>query len=319
MKNAFFVMLSVVLAGMALPVRAAWYWPFGEDEDSPDAKPRLHRLLENANDLIEQAEDAALDGDAEKALELYNSALTNLVDVAAKNPDRAEKPEFAPLRNKIAATSAAIDSIRFAQVNQNIRAVAVTDTTELQKKYDEEQVRKKGLKLPETKKEIPKKAEEKKGESKPQAKPESPKKSEAKPAAKKPTVSAPAKKTVPAKPVAVAGLDGKLQTALNEIQSKDFAAADLLLADLEKERPNDLNVLILRAAAQNGLKYHLAARRTLEKAMRAHPKHYLPYYNLAYLMFKLEGEGAASAKQYYELGRTFGGPQDLRLERMFQR
>ena len=323
MKNAFFVMLSVVLASMALPVRAAWYWPFGEDEDSPDAKPRLHRLLENANDLIEQAEDAALDGNAEKALELYNSALTNLVDVAEKNPDRAEKPEFAPLRNKIAATSAAIDSIRFSQVNQNIRAVAVTDTTELQKKYDEEQAKKKGLKLPEEeKKEEPKKAEEKKVEPKPESKPESPKKAEDKPAPEKlspPAASAPVKKTVPAKPVAVAGLDEKLQTALNEIQSKDFAAADLLLADLEKERPNDLNVLILRAAAQNGLKYHLAARRTLEKAMRAHPKHYLPYYNLAYLMFKLEGEGAASAKQYYELGRTFGGPQDLRLERKFQR
>ena len=322
MKNAFFVMLSVVLASMALPVRAAWYWPFGEDEDSPDAKPRLHRLLENANDLIEQAEDAALDGDAEKALELYNSALTNLVDVAAKNPDRAEKPEFAPLRNKIAATSAAIDSIRFAQVNQNIRAVAVTDTTELQKKYDEEQAKKKGLKLSEEKKkEEPKKAEEKKVEPKPESKPESPKKAEDKPAPEKlspPAASAPVKKTVPSKPVAVAGLDDKLQTALNEIQSKDYAAADLLLADLEKERPNDLNVLILRAAAQNGLKYHLAARRTLEKAMRAHPKHYLPYYNLAYLMFKLEGEGPASAKQYYELGRTFGGPQDLRLERKFQ-
>lgn len=321
MKNAFFVMLSVVLAGMALPVRAAWYWPFGEDEDSPDAKPRLHRLLENANDLIEQAEDAALDGDAEKALELYNSALTNLVDVAAKNPDRAEKPEFAPLRNKIAATSAAIDSIRFAQVNQNIRAVAVTDTTELQKKYDEEQAKKKGLKLPDGKKEKVKKGEEKKVESKLETKPDASKKSEDRPAPEKtsaPAASVPVKKPVPAKPVAVAGLDEKLQTALNEIQSKDYAAADLLLADLEKERPNDLNVLILRAAAQNGLKYHLAARRTLEKAMRAHPKHYLPYYNLAYLMFKLEGEGAASARQYYELGRTFGGPQDLRLERKFQ-
>ena len=316
-------MLAVVLSSVAMPVHAAWYWPFGDDEDSPDAKPRLHRLLENANDLIEQAEDAALDGNAEKALELYNSALTNLVDVAAKNPDRAEKPEFAPLRNKIAATSAAIDSIRFAQVNGNIRAVAVTDTTELQKKYDEEQAKKKGLKLPEEgKKEEPKKAEEKKVEPKPESKPESPKKSEDKPAPEKlspPAASATVKKTVPAKPVALAGLDEKLQTALNEIQSKDYAAADLLLADLEKERPNDLNVLILRAAAQNGLKYHLAARRTLEKAMRAHPKHYLPYYNLAYLMFKLEGEGAASAKQYYELGRTFGGPQDLRLERMFQR
>ena len=316
MKSAFFV-LSAVLACVVFPVQAAWYWPFGEDEDSPDAKPRLHRLLENANNLIEQAEDAALDGDAEKALELYNSALTNLVDVAAKNPDRAEKPEFAPLRNKIAATSAAIDSIRFAQVNQNIRAVAVTDTTELQKKYDEEQAKKKGLKKPEEKKTQEKKAEEK-GDA---PKPKSSEGPVDKPAAKKPeppAVSEPVKKPVAAKPIKVAGLDEKIQTALDEIQAKDYVAADLLLADLEKVRPNDLNVLILRAAAQNGLKYHLAARRTLEKAMRAHPKHYLPYYNLAYLMFKLEGEGAASAKQYYELGRTLGGPQDLRLERKFK-
>ena len=311
MKSTFF-MLSAVLACVVMPVRAAWYWPFGEDEDSADAKPRLHRLLENANDLIEQAEDAALDGDAEKALELYNSALTNLVDVAAKNPDRAEKPEFAPLRNKIAATSAAIDSIRFAQVNQNIRAIAVTDTTELQKKYDEEQAKKKGQKLLE---------EKKKEEKKVDPAPKTPEKSENKPPAVRPSdsaVPAPIKQSNSAKPVKVAGLDEKLQTALNEIQSKDFAAADLLLADLEKERPNDLNVLILRAAAQNGLKYHLAARRTLEKAMRAHPKHYLPYYNLAYLMFKLDGEGAASARQYYELGRTLGGPQDLRLEGRFK-
>ena len=316
MKSAFFV-LSAVLACVVFPVQAAWYWPFGEDEDSPDAKPRLHRLLENANNLIEQAEDAALDGDAEKALELYNSALTNLVDVAAKNPDRAEKPEFAPLRNKIAATSAAIDSIRFAQVNQNIRAVAVTDTTELQKKYDEEQAKKKGLKKPEEKKTQEKKAEEKGDAPKPKAS----EGSVDKPAAKKPeppAVSAPVKKPVAAKSIKIAGLDEKIQTALDEIQAKDYVAADLLLSDLEKARPNDLNVLILRAAAQNGLKYHLAARRTLEKAMRAHPKHYLPYYNLAYLMFKLEGEGAASARQYYELGRTLGGPQDLRLEGKFK-
>ena len=301
MKCLFFV-VTVLAVGIVLPVHAAWYWPFGDDEDSPDAKPRLHRLLENANDLIEQAEVAALDGDAEKALELYNSALTNLQDVAIKNPDRAEKPEFAPLRSKIAATSAAIDSIRFAQVNSNIRAVAVTDTTELQKKYDEEQAKKKGLKKPEKKEEpAPPK---KQAAAQPSAKPASSPVAEAK------------KVPAPSKPVKVAGLDDRVQTALAEIQAKDYAAADLLLADLEKERPNDLNVLILRAAAQNGLKYHLAARRTLEKAMRAHPRHYLPYYNLAYLMFKIKGEGKQSAKQYYELGRTLGGPQDARLERM---
>ena len=292
-----------------MSVQAAWYWPFGNDEDSPDRPPRLHRLLENANDLIEQAEDASLDGDAEKALELYNAALTNLVDIAARNPDRAETPEFAPLRNKIAATSAAIDSIRFAQVNQNIRAVAVTDTTELQKKYDAEQAKKKG-----TDKVIAKK--EKDAEGKDAQDKKGPKEEVKVAELKKAPPSPPHPLTSsPSQPPNIANFDEKIQIAIKELQAKDYAAADLMLEELEKERKNDLNVLILRAAAQNGLKYHLAARRTLEKAQRTHPKSYLPCYNLAYLMFKLEGEGPDSARQYYELGRTLGGPRDPNLER----
>ena len=295
----------------AATAQAAWYWPFGNDEDSPDRPPRLHRLLENANDLIEQAEDASLDGDAEKALELYNSALTNLVDIANQNPERAETPEFAPLRNKIAATSAAIDSIRFAQVNQNIRAVAVTDTTELQKKYDAEQAKKKGLDKVLEKKEEP---EEKKADVPAKASvAESVKKPAAAPQPSDVSKPAPAPAAGPVS-ASITGFDEKIQLALKELKAKDYAAADLLLEELEKERKGDLNVLILRAAAQNGMKYHLAARRTLEKAMRAHPKSYLPYYNLAYLMFKLEDEGVESARQYYELGRALGGPVDERIE-----
>ena len=314
MKHILCLISAVLLC--AATAQAAWYWPFGNDEDSPDRPPRLHRLLENANDLIEQAEDASLDGDAEKALELYKSALTNLVDIANQNPERAETPEFAPLRNKIAATSAAIDSIRFAQVNQNIRAVAVTDTTELQKKYDAEQAKKKGLDKVLEKKEEPEKKKDDAQTKKPVEEPVK-KLAEPPPAAKpKPSAvpkPAPAPIAEPA-PASSAGFDEKIQLALKELKAKDYAAADLLLEELEKERKGDLNVLILRAAAQNGMRYHLAARRTLEKAMRAHPKNYLPYYNLAYLMFKLEDEGVESARQYYELGRALGGPVDERIE-----
>lgn len=327
------VLLAAALFALAsVPVRAAWYWPFGNDEDSPDSPPRLHRLLENANDLIEQAEDASLDGDAEKALELYNAALTNLVDVAAKNPDRAEKPEFAPLRNKIAATSAAIDSIRFAQVNQNIRAVAVTDTTELQRKYDEEQAKKKGGGKTDAAKKDAEKANAGKNGADASKKSSSKVSSEASSAkaaddsavkansksGDKGVVKAPPKDGGKMKAAdadrAAMNFDESIQTAIRELKAKDYAAADLLLEDLEKERKDDLNVLILRSAAQSGLKYYLAARRTLEKAMRAHPKNYIPYYNLAHLMFKIEGEGVDSARQYYELGRALGGPRDSRLE-----
>ena len=45
---------------------------------------------------------------------------------------------------------------------------------------------------------------------------------------------------------------------------------------------------------------------------------YLPYYNLAYLMFKLEDEGVESARQYYELGRALGGPVDARIESLLK-
>lgn len=323
MKHIFFL-LAVFGVSVAMPACAAWYWPFGNDEDSPDRPPRLHRLLENANDLIEQAEDASLEGDAEKALELYNSALTNLVDIADKNPDRAEKPEFAPLRNKIAATSAAIDSIRFAQVNQNVRAVAVTDTTELQKKYDAEQAKKAGndKAIEKKKKDMDDKNDREDGEKKEGARAQSGADAPEKPVGSAPPPSQPLATPPPQQPKrpsartpSVEGFDEKIQIAIRELQAKDYAAADLMLEEMEKERKNDLNVLILRAAAQNGLKYYLAARRTLEKAQRAHPRSYLPCYNLAYLMFKLEGEGRDSARQYYELGRTLGGPKDPNLER----
>ena len=73
----------VMLVGaFALCAHGAWYWPFGTDEDSTNAPPRLHRLLEPANDYIELAQDASLDGDTAKALENYRLALEELDRVA---------------------------------------------------------------------------------------------------------------------------------------------------------------------------------------------------------------------------------------------
>ena len=80
-----------------------------------------------------------------------------------------------------------------------------------------------------------------------------------------------------------------------------------------KERPKDLKALLLRAAAQAGTKHYYAAQRTLERAMRAHPKSYLPYYNLSNLLIQ-QGEDLETAKEYYELGRTVGGPVNKALE-----
>lgn len=319
---------------LILSAQASWYWPFGHDEDNTNAPPRLHRLLEKANDYIELAEDEALNGNADKAIENYKLALGELDRVEAEHPDRAEKPEFAPLRNRRAVCSAAIDAIRFAQVNENERPVAVSDTTELQKRWN----RKHGITndLDDAEKELelmekdirkteerPAVKEEKKPEVKEEKKPEPKKEKKAderkeEAPAKVPDAKPPAAETVAAKKTESAlplpkDWVARLQTAKKQVQSRDYAAADVLLESLLKERENDLNALLLRAAAQSGMGSNYAAWRTLEKAMRTHPRSYLPYYNLANLSLMMN-EDAKIAHEYYEMGRTVGGPVNAALE-----
>ena len=315
MEKKLFILFAVACT---LCARGAWYWPFGSDEDSTNAPPRLHRLLEPANDYIELAQDASLNGDSEKAIENYRLALGELDRVEAEHPDRAESSEFAPLRLRRATCMAAIDAIRFAQVNENVRPVSVTDTTELQKRWeklhgfaDEEDEEKTPVQAsskeetkqapPTTEKEEAKPVPPKKEE---EAKPAPPPKEEA-----KPTPPPEEKKPAPLP----ADWSGRIAQAMSDLRAQDYAAADVLLESMLNERPKDLNALLLRAAAQAGTKSYYAAQRTLERAMRAHPRSYLPYYNLANLLIQQNGDLEA-AREYYELGRTVGGPVNKALE-----
>ena len=329
----------VMLAGaLALCAQGAWYWPFGSDEDSTNAPPRLHRLLEPANDYIELAQDASLNGDAEKAIENYRLALGELDRVEAEHPDRAESSEFAPLRLRRATCMAAIDAIRFAKVNENVRPVSVTDTTELQKRWNKENG------FGDEEEEKPAEAKADKAEKAVEREPEKEKRAEvpASPAPAEEKKPADAQERVPPAPPAPAeekkpvdaqervppapppveekkatslpkDWDGRIAQAMEYFRAQDYAAADVLLESMLKERPKDMNALLLRAAAQVGTKHYYAAQRTLERAMRAHPKSYLPYYNLANLTL-LQGEDLEVAKEYYDLGRDHGGPVNKELE-----
>ena len=346
MEKKLFILLAVACT---LGAQGAWYWPFGSDEDSTNAPPRLHRLLEPANDYIELAQDASLNGDADKAIENYRLALDELDRVEAEHPDRAESSEFAPLRLRRATCTAAIDAIRFAKVNENVRPVSVTDTTELQKRWnkengleDEEEAKpvvkpepngeakptpppkdeEKNLALPPKDEEknlaLPAKEEKRESAQPPptEEKKESvqpPIKEEERPAPPPPPPKEELKKEVKKADSLPTDWNGRIAQAMAYFHTQDYAAADVLLESMLKERPKDMNALLLRAAAQVGTKHYYAAQRTLERAMRAHPKSYLPYYNLANLTL-LQGDDPEVAKEYYELGRDRGGPVNKALE-----
>ena len=286
MKQLLSFALVLVLCA---EVEASWYWPFSSDDENKP--PRVSELMEPASVMIDEAYDLADEGKISEAVEKYRAALAELDRIEAENPDRVKEPEFNTLKNKRATVTAAIDSLLLSEAQDNARAIAVSDTTELQKKYDA-----KHGKSPKT---------EKTGYGKPEK--------EADEVAGE--IGAPAEQPevieLPKKP------KSKMAIALEDLAKRDFAAVELTVKEILDERPNDAAALNLKAAAEMAQGDAKAAEKTLDQAIMSNPRGYHAYYNMARLMAGMKGN-RSGAKRYYEAGRSLGGPVDAKLEELLK-
>ena len=282
--------LFALLVALALGVQASWYWPFGSEDGDESEVPRISELMEPASLLIDEASDLAAEGKTSESVEKYRTALAELDRIEQENPERAKTSEFATLRNKRAYVNAAIDSMLLGQVKSNARVVAVSDTTELEKKLAEErrakdsssEVRTSGVNGDEQKTDK---------SSKP------PK---------------PAEPSKPAKPLT------KREQAMDDIERGDYAAAELLINEMLAAKPNGAMALNLKAALEMKRGNLAAAEAALDQAVMSNPRNYSAYYNTAVLLLQ-KGEGnKSSAKRYYETGRAMGGPENPELEALLK-
>ena len=279
---------ALVLA-LCAEVEASWYWPFSSDDENKP--PRVSELMEPASVMIDEAYDLADEGKISEAVEKYRAALAELDRIEAENPDRVKEPEFNTLKNKRATVTAAIDSLLLSEAQDNARAIAVSDTTELQKKYDAKHG--KAPKPEETGDVKPEKyADEVAGEIAATA--------------EKPEVI-----ELPKKP------KSKMAIALEDLAKRDFAAVELTVKEILDERPNDAAALNLKAAAEMAQGDAKAAEKTLDQAIMSNPRGYHAYYNMARLMAGMKGN-RSGAKRYYEAGRSLGGPVDAKLEELLK-
>ena len=278
-----FALFSFVLA-LAYGVQASWYWPFGSDDVSDEA-PRISELMEPATELIDEASDLAADGKADESVAKYRKALDELDRIERENPERSKSAEFATLRNKRAYVNAAIDSMLLSQVKRNARVVAVSDTTELEKRLAEERGEK------------PKSEVEQRSETNSTVR-------------LRPSPSTlPASK--PARPVT------KRDQAIADIANGDYAAAELLIKEMLEAKPDGVMALNLKAAVEMKQGNFTEAEKTLDRAISVHPRDPSAYYNLALLSLQKDGNKSA-AKRYYETGRVMGGASDPHLEALFK-
>ena len=242
--------------------------------------------MEPASIMIDEAYDLADDGKTSEAVEKYRAALAELDRIEAENPDRVNEPEFNTLKNKRATVTAAIDSLLLSEGQNNAKAIAVSDTTELQKKYDAKHGR------------APKE--------------------DAVPEADAATAEAGTAETKEDAPAAERQKPkSKMAIALEDLRKRDFAAVELTIKDILDERPNDAAALNLKAAAEMAQGDAKAAEKTLDQAIRSNPRGYHAYYNMARLMSGMKGN-KSGAKRYYEAGRSLGGPLDAKLEELLK-
>ena len=282
--------LFALLVILALGVRASWYWPFGSEDGDESEVPRISELMEPASLLIDEASDLAAEGKTDESVEKYRAALTELDRIEQENPERAKTSEFATLRNKRAYVNAAIDSMLLGQVKSNARVVAVSDTTELEKKLAEERGAKDSSSEART--------SGVKGDEQKTDKSSSPPK--------------PAEPSKPAKPLT------KREQAMDDIERGDYAAAELLINEMLAAKPNGAMALNLKAALEMKRGNLAAAEATLDQAVMSNPRNYSAYYNTAVLLLQ-KGEGnKSSAKRYYETGRAMGGPENPELEALLK-
>lgn len=274
MKRFFLFALTLAV----LPSVHAGWWIFGDD----DELPRLSELIEPASLCIDEASDLASEGRVTDAVMKYREALKEIDKIEAAYANRLDQPEFATLKTKRAFVTAAIDSMLLSQAKENAKVVATSDTTELEKRLAKE----KGLAAEQV--------------TKPQLAV-----AKSRPAVTQPQ---PARQTVrPAD-------SSPRSRAMTAIQARDFAAAEVAIAEMLKENPKSAVALNLRAAKESAQGKFKEAERTLDAAIESNPRDYHAYYNMSVLYLQTRKNDKSAARRYYETGRIFGGPEDPELE-----
>lgn len=300
---AFLIASSVLLASSA-----SWYWPFESSED--DEPPRLSELMEPASILIDEASELAGDGKISEAVERYRKALIELDRIEAENPDRADKPEFATLKTKRAYVSAAIDSMLLSQAKLNARPVAVSDTTELERKLarergersDDPEMASDAIK-PEDLPEV----EEASAEADRRSIREEMREDRLSKRKK-------GRKGAEEKPESLTDRE----RVLKAIAEDDYRRAERILGEMLYANPKDVTALNLRAICEIHDERYDDAERSLSRAIKADPQDYAAYCNLARLLVRVYPEKRGKARRCYEKARELGCPEDAELKEVFE-
>ena len=298
-----------------------------------DEKVKVTQLMEEVNTIMSEAQEVYVEGESDKAVELYRKALMEIKKIEAKHPDRVNHSGFAPLRFRRVLCETEIDRILLEQVSVASRSVAVTDTRELEQKRLERKNEAETNRLAKVSKKLTAKTGSGIIESKTVAAPES--------AAAQ---SASGKEEAPAVDVAVqlawagdmldaenfdevekalinvlraepSNFKARYMMALARMRQGKFADAQIVMEDLLEDYGRNEGVLLLAAGLYAATQQYAKAMTMLDKTLKLAPSRPEGYLNMAWLLLEMNPRELNDPEMYYRRSVELGGARDGELEK----
>ncbi len=325
-KIIIFLVLSIAVFTNLLPLPAL-------AKEEKEKKVKVSELLKDANAIMSEAQDVYVDGDSDRAVDLYKKALVEIINVERQYPDRITSSEFAPLRFRRALCETEIDRILLEKVNVSSRSVAVTDTRELEQKRAERRAAASTNQFAKVSKKLAVKTVT--GEVRIQPKASSSakteKKSEVKSLEKEIDVIAEldwagdlleAEKFEEAESslikvlrVAPDNFKARYLMALTRIRRAQFKDAQIIVEDLLEDYGTNEGVLLLAAGMYMSMEQYAKSMSTLDKALKIAPERPEAYLNMAWLLLEMNPRELNDPEMYYRRSIKLGGTRDYVLEK----
>lgn len=325
LKNVF----RVLAVGLLCCMTAGSVCAKGKEE-SPR---KVSELLKDANIMVSDAQEAYVNGEAAKAVELYRKALKEIEKIETENADRTASSEFAPLRFRKALCETEIDRIILEEVSATARTVTVTDTTALSKKRAERKKAAQTNQAPEVAIALNVKRADGKATSK-EAVEKSVKKQVSKEKAdSKAAVDIPGELEFAKDMLSMDRLkdarhsllkvlrqdasqhEGQFLMALLMMRENKPADATVVLDGLLQDYPKDEAALLLAAGAYCSTGGYAKSMDLLDRAMRVNPKRPDGCYNMAWLLLEMSPKELDEPEMYYRRSVKLGGARDYELEK----
>ena len=302
-------------------------------------KVKVSVLLKETNEIMDEAQNTYIDGDATKAIELYRKALVELIKIESQYPDRVTSADFAPLRFRRALCETEVDRIMLEEVNASSRSVAVTDTRELEQKRRERREVAATNKFSKVSRKLSTKGGTGMGDERPfndDLKLESKKSTSEKPPKKKPVTkdvdlaeelewakdmfSVEKFDEVERSLIMILrknpdNFEARYLMALTRMRQNKLIDSKIILEDLLDDYRQHEGVLLLVAGLYTMQQQYAKAMTTLDKALKVAPERPDGYLNMAWLLLEMNPKQLSDPEMYYRRAVELGGKRDRELEK----